>query len=218
MKRVRGKEIKGKGTKDAPKAKIYIFTEGSTEEIYLNHFNTKEYNTDIIPVDPEHTDAIGIVKFAKNYISNEKINVQYGDRGYCVFDSDPASNPDIQVAFDLVRGGLNKGIRCIFSNPSFEVWFMLHIKDNPPHGLNAEQMKSRLKKELKGDFPNYSETTDIFDWLKDKQDLAVIRAKKLHNSQEKVHERVLSHECNPYTNIFEFMDYMNNIKKENLKI
>lgn len=214
MKRVRGKEIKDKGTKEAPKAKIYIFTEGSTEEIYLKHFNTKEYNADIIPVDSEHTDAIGIVKYAKDYINNEKIDVRYGDRGYCVFDSDPDSNPKIQTAFNLINGANKKGLYCIFSNPSFEVWFMLHIKENPPHGLNAEQMKSRLKKELKDDFPDYSETTDIFDWLKDKHDIAFIRAKKLHISQEKAYERVLSHECNPYTNIFEFLEYMKQIKRK----
>ena len=43
-KRLRGKEIKYKKTKDKPFPKIYIFTEGDTEEIYLSHFDGKEYN------------------------------------------------------------------------------------------------------------------------------------------------------------------------------
>ena len=41
-KRERGREIKGKKTKEKPRAKIYIFAEGDTEEIYLKHFEVKE--------------------------------------------------------------------------------------------------------------------------------------------------------------------------------
>lgn len=33
-KRERGREIKGRNTKEKQRAKIYIFTEGDTEEIY----------------------------------------------------------------------------------------------------------------------------------------------------------------------------------------
>lgn len=41
-----------------------------------------------------------------------------GDKCYCVFDSDPESNPNINEAFDLVNGYKHKGLECIFSNPS----------------------------------------------------------------------------------------------------
>lgn len=135
---------------------------------------------------------------------------------YCVFDSDPASNPNIQMAFDLINGMYAEGMCCIFSNPSFEVWFMLHIKENVPYGLTAAQMKERLKLELKSVYPNYCETTDIYAWLKDKQSLAYQRAKRLHISQQKVYRKVLSHECNPYTNMFEFIEYMESIKAKRL--
>lgn len=39
--RARGKEQKGKSTKEKP-CKIYIFTEGDTEEIYLQHYDNKK--------------------------------------------------------------------------------------------------------------------------------------------------------------------------------
>lgn len=172
----------------------------------------KEFNVEVLSVDPEHTDAVGIVKFAKDYLEREGIDLEYGDRGYCVFDSDPKSNPNIQQAFDLVAGAHDKGIRCIFSNPCFEVWFWLHMEDTAPHGLTAQQMKSRLKKALKPDFPRYSETTDIYEWLRDKREDARKRAERLHNSQKEVHQKVLSHECNPYTNMFQFLDYLDEVK------
>ncbi len=42
---------------------------------------------------------------------------------------------------------------------------------------------------------------------------AVKRAKLLHKSQSEVYDTVYSHECNPYTDIFNFIDYMKEIEK-----
>ena len=114
--RARGKEQKGKSTKEKP-CKIYIFTEGDTEEIYLQHYDNKKKGIEVIPVDPKHTDAVGIVKYAKKYIDDNEVDVELGDKCYCVFDSDPESNPNINEAFDLVNGYKHKGLECIFSNP-----------------------------------------------------------------------------------------------------
>lgn len=212
--RKRGKEVKGKKIKEKPKCKIYIFCEGTTEEIYLRHFENRTYNVEIIPVDSKHTDAFGIVLFAKEYIRREKLDLELGDRGYCVFDSDPKSNPDIKKTFDVLYGCKEKGLYEIFSNPSFEVWFVLHFRE-APHGLTAIQMKHEVKRLVADTYPNYSETTDVYDFLLPRQGQALKRAKILHKSQQEVHKAVHSHECNPYTDIFEFIDYMEVIKERN---
>lgn len=73
--RARGKEQKGKSTKEKP-CKIYIFTEGDTEEIYLQHYDNKKKGIEVIPVDPKHTDAVGIVKYAKKYIDDNEVDVE----------------------------------------------------------------------------------------------------------------------------------------------
>lgn len=213
----RGERVKGKRTKDKPKCKIYIFCEGSTEEIYLQHFKNRVYNAEIISVDPKHTDAYGIVRYAKKYIRKEKIDLKLGDRGYCVFDSDPKSNPDIKGVFQALEGCEKEGLYNIFSNPCFEVWFVLHF-GGAPYGKTATQMKHYLKELLKEKCPNYSETVDIYDLLFPMQKDAVKRAKALHKSQKEVHKTVYSHECNPYTDIFCFIDYMEKIKRENLHL
>lgn len=219
--RKRGEEKKGKNAKekDRQKRKIYIFCEGTTEKIYLKHFEDRNYNAEIIPVETGHTDALGIVQFAKEYINKKDrdYNLELGDRGYCVFDSDPKSNTDIKKVFNLLNGYGHKGLYSIFSNPSFEIWFVLHFKD-APHGRTAEQMKRTIKKLVKDSYPQYSETTDIYDFLFPMQEEALKRAKLLHNAQIKVYDTVYSHECNPYTDIFNFIDYMNQIKKENRNI
>lgn len=67
---------------------------------------------------------------------------------------------------------------------------------------------------MKKDKPEYKETTDIFDILLDKQDKAFKQAKELHNEQVKAHKSVFSHECNPYTNMFEFITYIKEVKKD----
>lgn len=210
--RDRGKEVKGKKVKEKP-CNIYIFTEGNTEEIYLAHYKNVKKGIFIIPIDTEHTDALGIVKQAKTFIDKHDIDIELGDRCYCVFDSDPKSNPQIKVAFDLLRGYKHKGLECIFSNPSFEIWFVLHFR-KAPYGKTATDIK-RLVKELVSDtVPDYKETTDIFEVLIDKRDVALKEAETLHKSQKEVHEDIFSHECNPYTNIFEFINYLKDIKKD----
>lgn len=211
-KRARGKEVKGKTNKENPKCKIYIFAEGKTERIYLEHFENRSYNVEIIPVNSEHTDAYGIVCYAKQYISENKLDLDLGDRGYCVFDSDPKSNTKIKETFNLLFGWKEKGLEFIFSNPSFEVWFALHF-GHAPYGLSAKDMKKHVKSLVKTEFPKYSETTDIFNYLLDKQPEAFRRAIKLHKEQEKVHDSVYSHECNPYTNMFKFIEHMEAVKK-----
>lgn len=62
--------------------------------------------------------------------------------------------------------------------------------------------------------PDYKETTDIFEILADKRELALREAELLSKSQSMVHKDVLSHECNPYTNIFEFINYLKEVKKD----
>lgn len=221
-KRTRGQEIKGKKnnkvSKEPQKSVIYVVTEGDTEEIYLKHFSNKEYNVYVKPVDSGHTDAVGLVRYAKeNYIDiPKKIDLKKGDRVYCVFDSDPASNTKISEAFDLVKGSSSKGLACIFSNPCFEVWFVLHYR-NAPSGKNAEQMKHEIAHllENKANIKDYSETTDIFEILKPLQEEALKKAILLHKNQASVYPKVLSHDCNPYTNIFEFIQYIEQCKQKN---
>lgn len=209
--RKRGTEVKGKKVKEKPHCKIYIFCEGKTEEIYLRHFENKTYNVEVIPVNTKHTDAYNIVSFAKNYINKEHLDLNLGDRGYCVFDSDPGSNPDIKKTFNLLNGCQGKGLYCIFSNPSFEIWFVLHFQ-NAPYGTNASSLKKLVKDLVEKQ--DYSETTDIFDLLLPLQNDALKRARLLHKLQKEAHTTVYSHECNPYTDIFRFIDYIEELKKE----
>ena len=115
-------------------------------------------------------------------------------------------------AFNMLWGC--KGLYSIFSNPSFEVWFVLHFK-NAPYGLSAGKMKDHLKKLVEDKYPDYSETTDLYDYLLDKQQDALKRSRALHKIQSENFDTVYSHESNPYTDMFSFIEYMEEIKARN---
>ncbi len=216
-KRTRGKEQKGKKAKVRMKSCIYVFCEGKTERLYLQHYENRTYNVQVIPVNTGHTDAVGIARYAKKYISQHPLELEYGDQGYCVFDSDPGSNPNIAEAFQLIDGMKDKGLDCIFSNPCFEVWFVLHFQD-APHGKTAEQMKREIKEILRKEkgVAEYSESTDIYDIINDQVEDAVIRAIRLEEKQKQIYS-VHSHECNPYTDMFKFVSYMEDLRSINVE-
>ena len=134
-----------------------------------------------------------------------------------MFDSDPISNPNIKEAFNLIDGVKSKGLDCIFSNPCFETWFVLHFR-NVPYGKTDEEMKHIVKVLFKEEMGivDYCETTDVYEKLLDRQEIAYIRAKQLHKNQSGVYN-VHSHECNPYTEMFRFLEYMQELKERNQK-
>ena len=86
-------------------------------------------------------------------------------------------------------------------------------------GKTAEQMKREIKDILKKEkgISEYSETVDVYDMISDHPEEAVKRAERLERKQRQIY-RVHSHECNPYTDMFKFVAYMDELKTENEKI
>lgn len=67
---------------------------------------------------------------------------------------------NIKEVIDLIRGYKHKGLEGIFSNPSFEIWFVLHFR-KAPYGKSATDVKKMIKELVKDQIPDYKETTDI---------------------------------------------------------
>ena len=74
------------------------------------------------------------------------------------------------------------------------------------------EIKEILRKE-KG-VAEYSESTDIYDLINDQVENAVTRAIRLAEKQSQIY-CVHSHECNPYTDMFQFVSYMKDLKSIN---
>ena len=212
--RERGQEF-SKGKRELKlKAQILIFAEGKTELIYLQNYQKRPYNINIVPIEPGHTDALGIVRFAKEYIKSNPLDLELGDRAYCVFDADPESNvkANLAEAVNMGRGNGAKGLEIIFSNPCIEAWFYFHFS-TPPAGKDAKEMKTALNGKMKtilkeNHIRHYTEKTDVFPLLIDRQPTAITNTRRHDEEMRKIHSKVFSHECNPYTNMFELVEYI----------
>ena len=211
-KRKRGEEVTHR-LKLPQKSQIVVFCEGDTEKLYFPSFKKyreakKSYNIEIGNLDVKHNDAEGLVRDASDYLKENPIDKTLGDIAYCIFDSDPESNPDekLKRAVDIARRFKPDPINILFSNPCIEVWYYMHY-DNPPVTKCADDMKKRLKLKI----PDYTEKIDVYELLFDKLDVAMKRAKILHNNQSKNYDNVISHECKPYSNIYEFVEYLDEL-------
>ena len=152
---------------------IVIVCEGKETEInYFNGFKTRYSNLNIIPLYKKCTDPKNIVKRAKEQIKVYRLKLNQGDGLWCVFDVDESTNEEIKTTYN--RAKKNK-IMIALSNPSFELWYLLHF-DNILSQLTRQEVKERLKNFIQ----DYSKSKIVNSILEDKLPTAIERAKKLN--------------------------------------
>jgi len=108
---------------------------------------------------------------------------------WCVFDRD--DHPDIPTAYSLAKA---KGLHIAFSNPCFELWLLLHFRDEP--GMKHRDAVATL---LKKKVPTYDKRKKKIDIVKfiEGYPKAIRRAKRLCATKDdrKPWDR------NPYTDV-----------------
>lgn len=135
-----------------PKKRVLVVCEGSkTEPDYLSQLSRRS-NTALIQlelVDTPHTAPKKLVEVAvelKREIDKEskkaKDSPAKRDEVWCVFDVD--QHLFLKEAID--QAGAN-GVRIALSNPSIEVWFLLHLKECTGF-LERDDARRRLEAEL----------------------------------------------------------------------
>ena len=108
---------------------FYIICEGSETEInYFRKFRTRYSNIDIRPIPSQHKSALHLVEHASDTIRREPYYPEDGDQLWCVFDRNSNTNEDLH---NVERIASNRGYFIAFSNPAFELWFLLHRDSNP---------------------------------------------------------------------------------------
>lgn len=200
---------KNKQEKLKPKAQILVFPEGYTERIYLLHLDHRKYNLEIVIRDSDHTDAHGIVFDAVKYLKDYRIEREFGDRVYCMFDADRGSNPPWRLE-TAVEAAVRNGIEIIFSNPCIEVWYYMHFAD-APNCSGGKEMKAKLRRDF---IPRYHETMDVYNRLLPLQGDARRRAAELHEKQKRKHDNLLNQDCRPYCNVHLFLDELDRVERE----
>ena len=183
--------------KKEPKRILVIVCEGETEKIYFKNYCERNTGLKIKFPNSTKSDPENLVEFAFNQITG--LDLTRGDQVWSVFDTDHHKNEEIQKA---VRKAGNE-IKICLSNPSFELWYLLHFCYYSNLIFNKDLIE-KLKKYI----PNYSKTKDYFDILKDRRLTAINNAKRLNVMPKgKILELPLN-KTNPSTQVFHLVEHI----------
>lgn len=159
--------------------KVIIVCEGETEKIYFEAIRkSKKLQTlKIKVVNSDSSDPESIVKYAVKLRNEEKSedNWMKEDEAWAIFDGDEhiANNPQgWNRALDLAT---RKNIRLGISNPSFELWYLLHYQNQ-----TANIHRDNARRDLTRHLAAYDKTKDFYEsHFRARTDQAETRAKDL---------------------------------------
>ena len=183
---------------------IYIICEGTETEInYFRRFRTRYSNIDIRPIPSRHKSAPRLVERAAQTIRNEPYYPQDGDRIWCVFDRNGNSNEELREAEESAS---RKGYFIAFSNPSFELWFLLHFVDQKAYLADSDAAIAKLK--TSGHIAGYNKSGDYFDILAPRREHALKRALALQETHRENGLPLLHRDSNPCTTVAQLVELL----------
>jgi len=163
----------------AARRRLLVVCEGEvTEKQYLEEFKRWKNSPDVdIRIFGPAGDPVTLVQkaielrdaAAATARSQGDVNADY-DEVWCCFDVD-LFGPRVAPARDQAKAN---GLRLAMSNPCFELWLLLHLRDSP--GARGHHGMQDVWRELQ---PDVDDKHIDFDALKDGYEAAVRRAEKL---------------------------------------
>ena len=169
-----------------PKSTILIVCEGEkTEPQYLDGFRCACRNQRVsIRLVHKRGVPMILVKTAKRYkeeaeqaAAREKDDNLALDSVWCVFDID--EHPEVANVKEMAR---DNNINLAISNPCFELWLLLHFRDNP-----GMQHRDRIQQMLVEHVPNYHKHVE-YSTYSDGYPQAVDRANQMDRSASEANE------------------------------
>lgn len=185
-----------------PKNKIIIAVEGKnkTEKTYFSNFDDGKKRYSISFAKGNYTDPVNLVKMLIIEIKKLGLDLENNDEAYCIFDTDIDIQKNILIN-DAINLAKENNIKVITSNPSIEIWFLLHFEYTTSRMNNKELIK-RLKKY----YPNYDKNINIFKDINQNVKEAIKNAKKLEEYQINNNREIKSVEANPNTEIYKVVE------------
>lgn len=183
---------------------VYIICEGEKTEInYFNSFRTRNMLISINPLPSKFQAAKELVEHAHSKVKQLDYTPENGDELWCVFDRDDNSDAALQQAEQSAN---EQGYYIAYSNPSFELWYLLHFVDQESELANGSAVEDALNKP--GRLPGYKKAQDYTATLKPRQRTALERAskrlEKLRQDKIPLHRRV----GNPYTTVGRLVEHL----------
>lgn len=175
MRKKRRKKIKNPENR---KKIIYIQCEGKnhTEKIYLSGFSMPDKPYRLIFTTGNSTDPVGMIKDMFPSLEQGGFNPKY-DQAFCLIDvdfPDRIRKEQLSKAYSLAK---KNGITILLSNPTFEIWPILHFEyTSKPFSSNREVV-NRLKQHIE----DYDKSTNLFPLLSSSEKEAIENAQRLRS-------------------------------------
>jgi RloB-like protein len=181
---------------------LLIICEGKTEEVYFKEIKRRirDSRLNIIPIDEKGTHPTSLFEQAEKYKVETGINLRKGDKVWIVFDKDSNTQHDIDTIVERSRKSL---FDLGFSNPSFELWFLLHF-DYITHRIDNDDLKRRLKRFI----PGYDKGCCYNDLLFPKQEDASRHAMDLIRFHKGDRKNPYNDESNPVTHVGKLVKFI----------
>ncbi len=179
-----------------------------TEYYYFSDFfeylvkNHKISGLSLIIADHKNTHPTGVLKDLTTYNNKGKTYKDFKFK-WIVIDRDEertnGGGHTLQDYNDAIRQAKQLNIEVAYSNPSFEIWYLLHFQYRNT-AIDRDSLEAELKELISYDKSNEG----MFEFLIDNQITAIKNAKRL--TQERRHN--LEH-CNPITRVYKLIDFFN---------
>lgn len=188
---------------------IIIASEGegrNTEKCYFGNFSKNglriKFSTG------GSTDPKGMVDDLINYMHNIDAKSEDYIRTFLVLDTD-LSEKRISEIKEIEQKCKDNNIEIITLAPTFEIWFLMHFRNNKLKFLTSKDVKRELEK-ING---TYSETMDMYNKIKNQTDDARSTAQSIEQQIIKDGEDLLK--SNPHSSVYKILDAIdefNNLK------
>lgn len=178
---------------------ILLATEGKnkTEEQYFRDF-ARQFDRTVRFVSGDYTDPVNMVRVLIQKYHEDEMSPDYGDKGYCLVDSDFVQSKNEQIACADKMAAQNN-CEVLVSSPCFEIWFLCHYGATTKHFRTNREVLDEVRKKYTGYEKNMP---GMFEATKDKLQDAIRNAEILRNRCEKNGYKFHTVEFLPSTEIY----------------
>lgn len=201
---------RGQIKRNKKKPLIVICSEGgkkSSEYYYFRNYTSR--NLRIQFSTGNSNDPKGMLDDLLKYINNEDIKSEDNCRIFLVLDTD-LDERRINEIKKIESECVKHHIEIITSSPTFEIWYIMHYRNN---ALKFHTSKE-VKKELQHINGTYTETIDMYKMIKNSTNYARNVAYDLEQQIIKNKEDLLK--SNPHTSIYKVLDAIDDFNKLNI--
>lgn len=188
---------------------IVICSEGgkkSSEYYYFRNYVSRDLRIQFST--GNSTDPKGMLEDLLKYIRNEDISSEDECKIFLVLDTD-LDNKRINEIREIEQQCNDNNIEIITSAPTFEIWYIMHYRNNRLKFLSSKD----VKKELQIINGYYTESMDMYKMINKSISSARNTAKNIEQQAVKNNEDLFK--LNPHTSIYKILDTIDEFKNFN---